>query len=656
MTTLIWQESFRLHFLALLACLSAAGCAASVDGDGTPICGNGVLEVGEACDDGNAANDDGCSSSCLPEGATDCGNGSLDSGEACDDGNTTAGDGCSASCLVEQVCGNGNVEGTEECDDGNIADGDGCDAQCDAEDRCGNDLREGEEECDDGNVADGDGCSATCTLEPGICGDGVFNSGEQCDDGNKTPGDGCDEVCNLEGSVCSNGNVESGETCDDGNLTNFDGCSNTCQTEECGDSVLQPGETCDDGNVISNDGCSSTCLAEGAISCGNNILEAGEECDDGNVISNDGCSATCTDESTGLCVDEFSLSCGSTDTWNTTFLGSTDEIESYSCASNVNESGREYTYRYVAASTGSVTLNLTGMTSDLDLFVIADDGDCSQDSCIGFGNTTTQFSAIAGRTYFIVVDGFLGAEGPYSISLDCGVCGDGEIDADETCDDGNAIAGDGCDALCQTEGVCETGFDVSCGFSENWSTLNIGSTDEIDSYSCSAFNESGREYAYRFTPAVNTIMNIALTPEAGVDLDLFVLSDDGNQLCESGDCDIYADSSVEATFPGGGEYWIVVDGYNGAEGSYSIDFACKDCAPGMGNNGDSCADVYQGSDIWRCTTSPNLGDAIVSQVCRDNGSGPVWVTFHVDPIDCCECDGEFDTGCCTVDSGSAGCP
>ena len=48
---------------------------------------------------------------------------------------------------------------------------------------------------------------------------------------------------------------------------------------------------------------------------------------------------------------------------------------------------------------------------------------------------------------------------------------------------------------------------------------------------------------------------------------------------------------------------------------------------GTGNNGDSCANIYQGQDIWRCTLSPNLSNAMVSQVCRDEGTGAKWITF-----------------------------
>ena len=66
-------------------------------GPGEP-CGNGVLEPGEECDDGNDNSGDGRSSTCRVEGpgGGDCGDGVLELGEECDDGNNTNGDGCSS--------------------------------------------------------------------------------------------------------------------------------------------------------------------------------------------------------------------------------------------------------------------------------------------------------------------------------------------------------------------------------------------------------------------------------------------------------------------------------------------------------------------------------------------------------------------------------
>jgi cysteine-rich repeat protein len=106
-----------------------------------PYCGDGTLDAGEACDDGNNVDGDGCSANCVietPPPAPYCGDGNLDAGEDCDDGNTVDGDGCSSTCCIElppppppaPCCGDGNVDAGEECDDGNVASGDGCSATC----------------------------------------------------------------------------------------------------------------------------------------------------------------------------------------------------------------------------------------------------------------------------------------------------------------------------------------------------------------------------------------------------------------------------------------------------------------------------------------------------------------------------------------------
>lgn len=37
-----------------------------------PLCGNGVIEIAESCDDGNQVNGDGCGQSCLVEDGFSC--------------------------------------------------------------------------------------------------------------------------------------------------------------------------------------------------------------------------------------------------------------------------------------------------------------------------------------------------------------------------------------------------------------------------------------------------------------------------------------------------------------------------------------------------------------------------------------------------------
>ncbi len=109
-----------------------------------PKCGNGQVEVGEDCDDGNTTFGDGCrggtggTGACLNEGtsAPTCGNGRRDTGEDCDDGNARSGDGCNSTCRNEgsvagsSTCGNYAKETGEDCDDGNTDPTDGCNQIC----------------------------------------------------------------------------------------------------------------------------------------------------------------------------------------------------------------------------------------------------------------------------------------------------------------------------------------------------------------------------------------------------------------------------------------------------------------------------------------------------------------------------------------------
>ncbi|HEV7731630.1 MAG TPA: DUF4215 domain-containing protein [Candidatus Binatia bacterium] len=96
---------------------------------GPGVCGNGIPEGTEQCDDGNDDNNDDCVAGCKD---AVCGDGFFYSGvEGCDDHNITNGDGCSSTCVVEPpVCGNNRIEAGETCDDGNTINGDACPSNC----------------------------------------------------------------------------------------------------------------------------------------------------------------------------------------------------------------------------------------------------------------------------------------------------------------------------------------------------------------------------------------------------------------------------------------------------------------------------------------------------------------------------------------------
>ena len=87
-----------------------------------------------------------------------CGDGVVQRGETCEDGNDLPFDGC-YKCQSEPSCVNGVCQAA-----------------------CGDGQRFGSEGCDDGNTRSGDGCSATCTVETGFtCEDIVAQPPETID-------------------------------------------------------------------------------------------------------------------------------------------------------------------------------------------------------------------------------------------------------------------------------------------------------------------------------------------------------------------------------------------------------------------------------------------------------------------------------------------
>jgi cysteine-rich repeat protein len=111
-----------------------------------------------------------------------CGNGMPDPGEVCDDGNNNSGDGCRSDCLKIEVCGDGVIDLGEGCDNG-AANADVPDAPC----RTTCQLPH----CGDGIVDTGEQCDGTWTL-PDTCLDYGFDAGSM----------GCSGLCRASLAGC----------------------------------------------------------------------------------------------------------------------------------------------------------------------------------------------------------------------------------------------------------------------------------------------------------------------------------------------------------------------------------------------------------------------------------------------------------------------
>jgi uncharacterized repeat protein (TIGR01451 family) len=155
-----------------------------------PVCGDSITNGTDQCDDGNLIDNDACTNACtLPV----CGDSITNGTDQCDDGNLIDNDACTNACTLP-VCGDSITNGTDQCDDGNLINNDACTNACTLP-VCGDSITNGTDQCDDGNLIDNDACTNACTLP--VCGDSITNGTDQCDDGNLIDNDACSNACTL---------------------------------------------------------------------------------------------------------------------------------------------------------------------------------------------------------------------------------------------------------------------------------------------------------------------------------------------------------------------------------------------------------------------------------------------------------------------------
>jgi len=152
-------------------------------------------------------------------------------------------------------------------------------------------------------------------------------------------------------------------------------------------------------------------------------------------------------------------------------------VAGYACEPGWLEAGPEHVYELTCADDLILDAWLAGNAPDLDLILL---GACDTDSCLVQANTELSGQLSAGRTYYLVVDGYGEAAGPYELTLETRHVGL----ADEICADGGAVPVD----------VVEPGTGE---FTDNL----FGAANLVSIFDCAPLTVRGGEVWYAFTMA-----------------------------------------------------------------------------------------------------------------------------------------------------------
>jgi hypothetical protein len=212
--------------------------------------------------------------------------------------------------------------------------------------------------------------------------------------------------------VCSDATGDTLDVCD--------GLDNDC------DPASADGDE-DPANGAACDGPDSDFCTEGTLYCSAGSLNCNDTSGDDLEVCLTGLDEDCdteTDEPDCIgCGGFFTpVECNDVIIWST--IGSTALLDGYSCAVGVPQPGADVMYEFAASVSGSVTVNLTGASANLDLYVL--EGACSPVACIASGNgvsvtdETVTFLAVSGTVYYIVVES-TGGESDFELIFQCGV-------------------------------------------------------------------------------------------------------------------------------------------------------------------------------------------------------------------------------------------
>ncbi len=541
---------------------------------------------------------------------------------------------------------------------------------------CGNGKREEGEACDDGNKAASDGCSPTCALESAFEGDtcpgktltlapdgtllrgsatgttvGAYNQYSSGCGG----GSGKDVVYTLSSPTSGKAKV----TLDAdfaGIVSARSDCSEASSEVGCGDiAAATGGSKTIELPVFANTpvflvvdgygGATGTFTLSVEVStakCGNGVAELPEACDDGNLVNGDGCSSTCTLEAGGVisqCPGQpFELSGAPAAVRSISFAGNTatSGAQTQGSIGCFYWSGSNTVYAVKSDVNGAVKAELHSGYTKANLHARSECGantyqlGCSQVEAPG--TQALEFPVKAGQWFYLFVDGHKTSTkdyaGPYSLDVKVtpSACGNGALDGNETCDDGNLDDGDGCSATCTLEAQTGTnacpGRAVALAAKPDGTRAGVVSGTTVGNAntvaSCNTAAGTSSDAIYAITPDIdgllearvrgpfNTILSVLSSCAApvGAPASVMACSWKGNATSDPMGIDGLGSMPKRVTAPvvAGTTYYVVVDSAvssgNAGAGTFTVDLKVTPsvCGNGVLEGGEQCDDGATDAD------------------------------------------------------------
>lgn len=441
---------------------------------------------------------------------------------------------------------------------------------------------DGQSDCADSDCA----MAAACA-----CGNGAIDTGEDCEgsdlggatcltEGYTAGTLSCNSACefdtsectNIPPEVCNNGLDDDGDTAVD--------CADTdcAAAPACGATGRPVGSACTATTECASNMMDAYCATEGGDGWpGGYCTEACNltvpDCPDG---------ATCLEfgGGQGYCVDV----CGTV----------ADCRPGYGCVDLVGDGTKACLFL------SEICDNM--MDEDADGDIDCADDDCADDAaCAVCGDGTATADEVCdtadlrGETCDSqgYPGGTLACDGACALDFtgcNMPVCGDSLVSVGETCDDGNTMPLDGCDAACQIEPAfyCTTAATGVLGANTGDTTTGVSAFEG----SCSGTG-GAREHVIGFTPGVTGPLALILSSET--DQGIYVRSDCMDAMTELGCADLYGGGTdevlvIDAT--AGTPITIFVDGWNSPDqnGPYTLTIAVPVCGDGTITPPEVCDD------------------------------------------------------------------